>query len=311
MKAIGFSKFGGPEVLHVFDRPEQHPGPGEVRIRVRAATVNPADTMARTGMSQQAMTALERPYVVGMEAAGTIDEVGEGVSLSVGQDVTAIILPFGQCGGAYAEQVIVKALQVLPTPKGMDSLAAATLPMNGLTAVMALDTLALARGASIAVTGAAGALGGYVIQLARAAGFQIIADASEADEALVRGLGAHHIVRRGADVAERIRDIQPTGVSGLLDASLQNGAVVPAIADGGTMVIVRAWSGDPGRGIRKEHISVSQGAGRVDLLTKLRQSIEKGVLTPRVARSYPAEEAAAAHRAIEAGGIRGRLVLTF
>lgn len=311
MKAIGFSKFGGPEVLHVFDRPEQHPGPGEVRIRVRAATVNPADTMARTGMSQHAMTALERPYVVGMEAAGTIDEVGEGVSLSVGQDVTAIILPFGQCGGAYAEQVIVKALQVLPTPKGIDSLAAATLPMNGLTAVMALDTLALARGTSIAVTGAAGALGGYVIQLARAAGLQIIADASEADEALVRGLGAHHIVRRGADVAERIRDIQPTGVSGLLDASLQNGAVVPAIADGGTMVIVRAWSGDPGRGIRKEHISVSQGAGRVDLLTKLRQSIEKGVLTPRVARSYPAEEAAAAHRAIEAGGIRGRLVLTF
>lgn len=311
MKAIGFSQSGGPQVLHVFDRPEQHAGPGEVRIRVLAATVNPADTMARTGMSQQAMTALERPYVVGMEAAGTIDEVGEGVSLRVGEDVTAIVLPFGPRGGAYAEHVIVRASHVFPTPKGMDSLAAATLPMNGLTAVMALDTLALSKGAIIAVTGAAGALGGYVVQLARAAGLQVIADASEADEALVRGLGAHHVVRRGVDVAGRIRDLQPAGVAGLVDASVQNIEVTPAIADGGTMVIVRAWSGDPGRGIRKEHVSVSQGAGRADLLAKLRQSIEKGVLTPRVARSYPAEEAAAAHRAMEAGGVRGRLVLTF
>ncbi|WP_426773466.1 zinc-binding dehydrogenase, partial [Pseudomonas aeruginosa] len=101
------------------------------------------------------------------------------------------------------------------------------------------------------------------------------------------------------------------GVAVLVGASVQNGEVTYAIADGGTMVIVRAWSGDPGRGIRKEHVSVSQGAGRADLLAKLRQVIEKGVLTPRVARSYPAEEAAAAHRAMEAGGVRGRLILTF
>lgn len=311
MRAIGFSEFGGPEVLHLIDRREQLPDPGEVRIRVRAATVNPTDTMARAGLRQSLMAAATPPYVPGMEAAGTIDAVGEGSQWAVGDDVMAMIVPFGPRGGAYAEQVVVPADQVVRMPAGLDAVAAATLPMNGLTAALAIEAMDLPAGAVVAVTGAAGALGGYVVQLARAAGLRVVADASEADEELVHELGAHEIVRRGPDVAKNIRAVVPAGVAGLVDASVQHGQVAPAIADRGVMVLAREWDGDPGRGIRKEYRLVTRSAGRSDLLELVRRRAEEGALVPRVARTFPAEDVVAAHRALEAGGTRGRLVLTF
>ena len=185
MRAVGLFTHGGPEVLQVIEIPEVHAGPGEVRIRVNAATVNPTDVMARNGARAEQQKADPPPYVPGMEAAGIVDEVGSGVPdrLKVGDAVMAIVVPKGS-HGAYREQIALDARSVVRAPTGKTHPEAASLPMNGLTARLSLDLLKLSPGQVIAVTGAAGAYGGYIIQLAKAEGLTVIADASEKDEQL-------------------------------------------------------------------------------------------------------------------------------
>lgn len=311
MRAVGVTEFGGPEKLQVVDLPEPHAGPGEVRIRVHAATVNPTDTGLRAGLYGERIGDRPPPYVPGMDAAGVISEVGNGVEWSVGDEVMAIVLPTGPHGGAYAEELVVPAESVVRIPAGTDFPAASTLPMNGLTARLALDMLALSPGQTLAVTGAAGAFGGYVVQLAKADGLRVIADASEADEELIRSLGADDVVRRGDDVAERIRELVPAGVDGVADGALLNDKVAPAIRDGGGLAVVRGWDGDPGRGITVHRVMVFGEAKETAKLDRLRQQVEDGALTLRVARVYPADQASDAHRQLEAGGTRGRIVLDF
>jgi len=181
--------------------------------------------------------------------------------------------------------------------------------MNALTAQRALDMLALPRGATLAVTGAAGAFGGYMVQLAKVEGLRVIADASEADEQLVRDLGADVVVRRGDDVARRIRDVMPEGVDALADGSLQNTQLLPAIRDGGGLAAVRAFVGESQRGITIHQVFVRDYAKEHTKLDRLRQLVEKGEVTLRVAGTFPAEQAAEAHRRLEAGGARGRFVI--
>jgi NADPH:quinone reductase-like Zn-dependent oxidoreductase len=169
----------------------------------------------------------------------------------------------------------------------------------------------LPPGGTLAVTGAAGAVGGYTIQLAKAAGLQVIADAAPSDEELVRELGADHVVARGDDVAERILALRPEGVRGLVDGSLQGELVFPAIADGGRIAVLRGWNGGTTRGIGVEQVLVLRHAGETATLERLCEQAEQGVLTLRVARVLPAAMAPEAHRELEAGGVRGRLVLDF
>jgi NADPH:quinone reductase-like Zn-dependent oxidoreductase len=171
--------------------------------------------------------------------------------------------------------------------------------------------MALRPGQVLAVTGAAGAFGGYVVQLAKADGLTVVADASEADEPLVRDLGADVVVRRGDDVAERIREEFPDGVDGLADGSVQDALVLPAVRDGGAVATVRGYRGNGERGLRMHPTLVRRVAQDRSALDRLRQQAEDGVLTLRVAQTFPAEQAAEAHRLLEAGGVRGRLVLTF
>jgi NADPH2:quinone reductase len=311
MRVVGVTEFGGPDQLHVIEVPEPHPGPGEVRIRVHAATVNPTDTGLRSGQYGERLADRQPPYVPGMDASGVISEVGDGVEWEVGDEVMAVVLPTGPGGGAYADQVVVPVESVVAKPAGVDFIVASTIPMNGLTARLALDDLALSPGQTIAVTGAAGAFGGYVVQLAKADGLRVIADASEADEQLIRELGADDIVRRGDDVADRIRVLVPDGVDGLADGAVQSEFVTPAIRDGGGMAVVRGWDGDPGRGITVHRIMVFGHAKDTESLEQLRKHAEAGELTLRVARTFPPEQAAEAHRVLEAGGVRGRLVLDF
>jgi NADPH:quinone reductase-like Zn-dependent oxidoreductase len=163
----------------------------------------------------------------------------------------------------------------------------------------------------LAVTGAAGAFGGYVVQLARTEGITVVADASEADEELVRELGADVVVRRGDGVAARIRERFPDGVDGLADGSVQDAAVLPAVRDGGAVTTVRGYRGDGQRGLRVSPVLVRRYAEEQERLDRLREQVEQGELTLRVAATYPADRAAEAHRRLEAGGVRGRLVLTF
>ena len=312
MRVIGVVDYGGPEALRIFEVPEPHAGAGQVRIRVQAATVNPTDTAVRNGARAEAQKEFAPPYVPGMEAAGLLDEIGEEVDtdLAIGDQVMAIVVPRGS-HGAYAEQVVVPVESVARIPSGASLVEAATLPMNGLTARLALDLLALRPGQVLAVTGAAGAFGGYVVQVAKAEGLRVIADASQADTALVRTLGADEVVARGVDVADRIRAIVPDGVDGLADGALLNARVLPAVRDGGALAAVRTVSYDTERGITIHPVWVREYAREHDKLDGLRRQVEDGVITLRVAATFTPQNAAEAHRVLEAGGTRGRLVIEF
>jgi len=311
MRAAGVTEFGGPGALHLVDVPAEPLGPGEVRLRVAAATVNPTDTYARAGAYADRDPVKQPPWVPGMDVAGEVVEVGEGVDhVAPGDAVMGIVVPSGAHGG-YREDIVLPGNSVVRAPAGADAVAASTLPMNGLTARLALDLMALSPGSVLAVTGAAGAFGGYVVQLAKADGLTVVADASEADEELVRGFGADVVVRRGDDVAQRIREAYPDGVDGLADGAVQDALVLPAIRNGGGLATVRGYRGDGQRGIEVHPTLVRRVAEDRAALDRLRQQAEDGVLTLRGARTFPAEEAAEAHRVLEAGGVRGRLVLTF
>jgi NADPH:quinone reductase-like Zn-dependent oxidoreductase len=301
--------FGGPDAFEVLNLPEPQAGPDEVRIRVHAATVNPTDTLIRAGKRELPGSP---PYVPGMDAAGVIDQLGPGTGdrLAVGQRVVALVVPEGT-RGAYAEQIVVPAASVVPAPAGADFAEASTLLMNAMTARLAVDALGLTSGDRIGVTGAAGAFGGYVVQLAHADGLIVLADAKAEDEELVRRLGATEVVERGADVAARFRKVAPEGVPGLADGAVLDERVVSAVADGGVVSTVRGWSGPAERGITVRPVFVRGAATDTGGLSKLVRQAEEGALTLRVARVFPADDAAAAHRQLEAGGVRGRLVLDF
>ncbi len=312
MRAVGLMVQGAPEVLQIVDVPETHAGPGEVRVRVHAAAVNPTDIMLRNGSRAEQQKADSPPHVPGMDIAGIVDEVGTGVAtgVKVGDAVMAMVVPKAS-HGAYREQIVLEARAVVRAPAGTTHVQACTLPMNGLTARLSLDLLGLGRGQSLAVTGAAGAYGGYVVQLAKTEGLTVIADASEADEKLVASLGADIVVRRGPDVAERIRQHFPGGVDGLADGAVLNERVIAAVRDGGAFTAIRGFQGIPQRGIRFTATMVRSYDGEFEKLDRLRQLVEAGLITLRVADTYPPEQAAAAHRRLEAGGTRGRLVILF
>ena len=310
MRAVGFTKFGGPEVLQVLELPAPDAGPGEVRIRVHAATVNAVDALQRSGPARSPDA--RPPFVPGMEAAGIVEQIGAGTNtdLSVGDHVMAIVLPDGS-RGAYAEQVVVPAESVVRAPHGTSDVQAASLPMNGLTARLALDTLSLEPGQTVAITGAAGAVGGYGVQLAKADGLRVVADASEQDETLIKELGADVVLRRGAEYPDRVRAEVPVGVDGLLDGASLGALTARAVRDGGRVVTLRGYDGPGERDIAYQPIVVFRYARERTKLDRLRQQVEDGLITLRVARTFPAEQAAEAHRLLAAGGLRGRLVLTF
>jgi NADPH:quinone reductase-like Zn-dependent oxidoreductase len=312
MRAVGLMVHGGPEVLQVLDLPEVHAGPGQVRIRVHAAAVNPTDTMWRNGSRAEQQKVDPPPYVPGMDAAGIIDEVGAGVTtgVRVGDAVMAMVMPKGSHGG-YREQLVLHQRAIVHAPKGTSHVQACTLPMNGLTARMSLDLLGLQRGQTLAVTGAAGAYGGYMVQIAKTEGLTVIADASDADRELVKSLGADIVVRRGNDVAQRIREHFPAGVDGLADGAVLNELAIAAVRDGGAYTTVRGYQAPPQRGIGFTATTVRSYDGEWEKLDRLRQLVQAGAITLRVAATYPPEHAAEAHRRLEARGTRGRLVITF
>lgn len=292
------------------DLPDPVPGPGELRIRVQAAAVSPTDTILRSG--QRDTTDQSFPLVPGMDVAGVLEEIGPGTSteLTVGDSVMGIVVPNGS-HGAYAEQIVLPAASVAAAPRGVGPARASTLPMNGLTARLALDTLDLEPGSVLAVTGAAGAMGGYAVQLAKADGLTVIADASEADRELVTSLGADVVLPRGEGFAARVRELRPEGVDGAVDGALLHAGLAPAVRRGGTVVTVRGYDGTAGADVDFQPIRVGSYALEQRALDVLRQQAEDGVVSLRVAAEFPAEQAPEAHRRLEAGGVRGRLVLSF
>jgi NADPH:quinone reductase-like Zn-dependent oxidoreductase len=311
MRAVGFTEFGDASVLRMVTLPVPDPGPGQVRVHVAAATVNPTDLGFRHG-GRALPPGVEPPYIPGMDLAGTIDATGPDVTRwAAGDQVMAAVSPREPGGGAQAEYRIVDTDQLARVPDGMALTAAATIPMNGLTVRAALDILALPAGAVLAVTGAAGAVGGYAIQLGTHDGLTVVADAAPADEELIRGLGAAHVVPRGEAFAAAVREVYRDGVDALIDAALVGPPSLAAVKGGGQLIAVRPFQGDTERGITISLVLVGRHLHEGARVAELADLAAKGVLTPRVAELIPAERAADAHRKLEAGGVRGRLVLTF
>jgi len=311
LRAVVIPQPGDVDVLEVADRPAREPREGEVRIAVKAAAVNPTDI----GLRQRGSGPdLPPPWIAGMDAAGVIESVGPGVDrLREGDQVMAVVSPRRPEGGAQQELLVIPSASVVPIPEGASLVEAATLPMNGLTAMRGLDMLGLDAGATLAVAGGAGLLGSYVIPLAKERGLRVIADAKPEDEELVKGFGADVVVPRSDKFGDAIRQVAPDGVDAVYDTALLYRDAFPAIRDGGQVVFVRGWDGEEveERGIKVHPVFVARVLDRTDWLEELRELASEGRLKLRVAAEFPPEQAGEAQKLMEAGGLRGRAVIVF
>jgi NADPH:quinone reductase-like Zn-dependent oxidoreductase len=310
MRAVVVRDYGGPQALEVVDVPAPAPGRGQVRIGVAAAAVNPVDIATREGLMNVARPGVigEREHVgIGWDVAGVIEATGpEVMAFAPGDRVIGLRDRLDQPLGTYAEQVVLDAADVAPAPAGVDDVAAATIPLNGLTTVQALDALALRAGQTILVTGAAGGLGGFGAELAAMRGLRVIAVAGDGDEKLVHHLGAAGFVPRSAGLAAAVRELVPGGVDAVFDAAVLGYPALDAVRADGAFAAFTGAGPVPLRGIRVVPVTIHAGGAA---LTGLSGLAAAGKLTLRVAGTYPLADAAKAHERLQAGGVRGRLVL--
>lgn len=310
MRAVVVRSFGGPEVLEIADVPAPVPGEGQVRIRVAAATVNPVDLATRSGALTEAGLLPVRDVIgIGWDVAGFVEDTGPGVSgIAPGDRVIGLSDRLDVPLGAQAECVVLDADAVTVAPAGVPLVEAATLPLNGLTALQALDLLGLSEGDTLLVTGAAGAVGGYAVQLAAARGIHVVAVASADDESLTRTLGAKDFVPRTATrLGEATRALVPGGVDAALDAAVVGAAALDAVRSGGAFAaLVGGGEPAPLRGTRVFNEWIRADAKSLAQLVAL---VEAGGLDLRVATTMPLDSVAEAHRRLADGGLRGRIVL--
>ena len=312
MKTIGFKEFGDPEVLEIMEFPDNIIGSEEIKIHNYASAVNPTDIVSRSGLIKHFIKDFSLPCVPGMDFAGKVEQVGEAVEtgIKVGDSVMGMVMPNG-IYGAYSDHLILDQFAVVRMPKNTSYIEASTLPMNGLTARLSLDLLNLNKGQTIAVTGGPGAYGGYVIQLAKADGLIVVADSYESDIKLLKDLGVDHIIPRGKNFVEEIKKKFPEGVDGIADGALLNENAIGAVKDNGSFTSVRNFIGDPQRNINFTATWVSEYNCDFKKLDKLRQQVEDGLITLRVAETVKPENAAEAHKRLDAGGTRGRIVISW
>jgi NADPH:quinone reductase len=313
MHAIAFDEFGPPEVLYLAELPEPVPGPGKVVVRVSASTVNPTDLMMRSGMQAAMMTDLKPPYIAGMEFSGHIHSVGKGVDLPIGVPVIGLVNPRRPLGGAHAQLVTVPASSIAQIGDGVELIGAATIPMDALTAWIALDLVGLSRGQALLVTGGTGMLGGSVIQLARRRGLVVLTAGRSEEEGLLKELGADIILPRDSDLVESVGKLMPKGVDGLIDGALIGQDVCAAVRTGGAAISLRKSHPIDDERLRVDYVSVLSGMDDAAIIGVLAELIGNGELMPRVAACgpYSFRDAIAAHKQAENGYGRGRLVLTF
>ncbi|REG00763.1 NADPH:quinone reductase-like Zn-dependent oxidoreductase [Asanoa ferruginea] len=297
------AELGGPEGLRVAELPDPVAGPGQVVVRVRAACVQPADIAARVGMIPGGP--VPPPFLPGWDVAGEVAAVGDDVSdLRVGDRVVGMIPWYLTRGtpGAYAELVAMDAEWLVPLPDGLDHAAAATLPLNAVTAHQALALLSLADASTVLVTGASGGVGGFAAQLAAQRGHRVLAVATHDDQAWVGGLGAAEVITRETELAS----IGPVAVA--IDAIPLGDPAAAAVKDGGIVVTTRPTAPiDPSRDINQQLQLIHLER---EVLADLVGQAAAGTLRTRVAATMPLREAAEAHRLVEAGGLRGKIVLT-
>ncbi|MFG1661407.1 NADP-dependent oxidoreductase [Micromonospora chersina] len=308
MKAVIVRSFGGPDALEVADLPEPEVGDTQILVRVDAAPVTPVDLDIRSGELADYLSNLDY-YAMGRSAAGVVERVGAGITdLAPGDRVMGVCGPLASAYAAQAEKVVFDLGSVARAPQFASMAQASTLPLNGLTADQALQALDLPSGATVLVTGAAGSVGGFVVELARHRGFRVVATARASDEKLLRSMGAEHFVPRDADLAAAVREWSPGGVDGVVDAAVLKDAAVDAVKDGGRFITL-VIGGEPKRERGVEVLTV-WARPDVERLTHLAGLVDEGYLTPRVAETFPMSAVGEAHRRLAGGNVRGHLIIT-
>lgn len=309
MKAVTISRFGGPEVLELAELAVPDPGPGQIRVRVQATAINPVDLATRAGsLVELGLMRANGPIGIGWDLAGVVDAVAPGVDrFAPGDRVIGMRDLLPAPNGAHAEQIVLDADAIAPAPHTATPAEASTLPLNGLTAVQAFDLLALDPAEWLLVTGAAGGLGGFMLELAALRRIRTVAVASADDEELVRSLGADEFVPRTDNLGAAVRRVVPGGVDGALDAAIVGIDALDAVRDGGSFVAVAAGvAPTPLRGTKVHNVWIRNDGARLAELSAL---VDAGRLTLRVADTYPLADVARAHARLAAGHVRGRLVL--
>ena len=308
MRAVIVRRSGGPEVLEVADLPEPRPGPGQVRIRVAAAAVNRIDLSTRSGaLTRAGLLAPAGLTGLGWDVAGVIDEVGPRVRRCAPGDAVIGLRDVLSASGAQAEWVVLDESATAPAPRSATLAEAATLPLIGLTADRALALTGLRAGGTLLVTGAAGGVGGLLLQLAALRGLRTVAVAGEADEQAVRERGADEFVARTDRLGAAVRELVPGGVDAVVDAAVAGVTAHEALRAGGTFVALVAPFAPPP--LRATRVVVAEAWADGGRLTELSALVDAGLLTLRVADALPLAAVAAAHARLTAGGVRGRLVL--
>jgi NADPH:quinone reductase-like Zn-dependent oxidoreductase len=298
MRAIQYASFGGPEVLEVADVPEPHAAPGQVRVAVKAVGVNPVDWKVRQGMMGG-----ELPHRTGLEVAGVVDELGEGVTdVSIGDRVFGSVAS----GDGAAEFALLEHYARIPA--SLDFAAAAALPVAVETATRTLDLVDVGEGQTVLVNGAAGAVGISTVQLARERGAKVIGTASPANHDYLRSFGAEPTTY-GDGLVERVRELSPDGVDRAIDDA--GGGALPALVElaGGPehVVTIADYQGAQETGVTMTGGAESKRAWHI--LDQIGELIEAGRFSLPVAQTFPLEQIADAHRLSETGHVRGKLVL--
>jgi NADPH:quinone reductase-like Zn-dependent oxidoreductase len=310
--AVIATAFGGPDVLAVVDESVPEPGPGEARIEIRAAGVNPIDYKAYSGMFGTDPSQL--PMRLGSEAAGVVtaagpDAVGPAGPVAVGDEVIAF-----RASGAYAAELVVPAGALVPKPAALDWAQAGGLMLTGVTAWHALAATDVHEGDTVLISGAAGGVGLIAVQLAAARGASVVATASPAHHDLLRELGARPVAY-GLGLADRVRAAAPGGIDAALDLVGTDEAIdvsLELVADRARIATIAGFARGPGAGIKvlggapgADPGTGIRAAARLEL-TRLAQSEGLRVF---VAQEFPLTEVAAAHRAIMGGHVSGKIVL--
>ncbi|MTD54261.1 NADP-dependent oxidoreductase [Amycolatopsis pithecellobii] len=300
MKAVQFTRYGGPEVLEIVDLPAPHPGPGQVRIQVRAAGISASDSKIRRGELSFGATL---PQTTGADVAGVVDEVGEGVTdVAVGDRVFGI----SDDQAAAAELALLTYRAVIPPSLGF--VDAAGIPVALETATRALDQLAVSAGTTLFVNGASGGIGSATVQLAVARGARVIGAASARNSGYLTMLGVQPVTY-GEGMSDRVRALAPDGVDVALDVA--GNGVLPELIDLAgdvkNVITLADFAGAEQHGVHFSNGFVDGNAFHA--LAGIGELVEAGKFWLPVERTFPLTDIAEAHRTSETGQVRGRLVL--
>lgn len=302
MRAMGFFQIGPPDVLQQLELDRPSVGPGEVRIRVKAVGVLPFDCKLRSGFISLGGKSSEFPIVPGNEFAGIVDQIGVGVkNISIGQEV----LGFGLLN-SYAEYLTVRADQVVPKPSHMPWEVAGGFSGNGQGAHMAISDLNISEGDTVLIHAAAGGFGTFAVQLARLRGAKlIIGTASERNHDYLRALGVIP-VSYGAGLEERVSMVAPDGVDAALDAA------GPSALEASLRLVKHKERIRTMVSMDLAHqlgIPPLKGERSADRLQELVELYTLGKLKIHIRKSFPLDQAVEAHREVESGHGRGKVVL--